>query len=117
MKRKALGKGLSALLPDPEPSPSVEEATLHVSPDRLEANPFQPRTVMEPARLEELAASIRESGMIQPLLVRRAGGHYQIIAGERRWRAAQRPGLGTGSVGIRDLAHHPPPEPAPLANI
>ncbi|PYQ09664.1 MAG: hypothetical protein DMF83_02570 [Acidobacteria bacterium] len=103
MKRKALGKGLSALLPDPEPSPSVEEATLHVSPDRLEANPFQPRTVMEPARLEELAASIRESGMIQPLLVRRAGGHYQIIAGERRWRAAQRLGLATVPVVIRDV--------------
>src|SRR2546428_4760142 len=104
MKRKALGKGLSALLPDPESSPSAEEATLHVSPDRLEANPFQPRTVMEPARLEELAASIRESGMIQPLLVRRAGGHYQIIAGERRWRAAQRPGPGTGPRGIRGPA-------------
>jgi ParB family chromosome partitioning protein len=103
MKRKALGKGLSALLPDPEPSPAGEEATLHVSPDRLEANPFQPRTVMEPARLEELAASIRESGMIQPLLVRRAGGRYQIIAGERRWRAAQRLGLATVPVVIRDV--------------
>ena len=103
MKRKALGKGLSALLPDPEPSPSSEEATLQVSPDRLEANPFQPRTVMEPARLEELAASIRESGLIQPLLVRRAGGRYQIIAGERRWRAAQRLGLATVPVVIRDV--------------
>src|SRR3989442_15569838 len=107
MKRKALGKGLSALLPDPEPSPSVEEATLHVSPDRLEANPFQPRTVMEPARLEELAASIRESGMIQPLLVRRAGGHYQIIAGERRWGPAQRRGPGPGPGGIPDGPHDP----------
>src|SRR2546428_6810724 len=104
MKRKALGKGLSALLPDPEPSPAAEEATLHVSPDRLEANPFQPRTVMEPARLEELAASIRESGMIQPLLVRRAGGRYQIIAGERRWRAAQLLGLATVPRGIRGPA-------------
>ncbi len=103
MKRKALGKGLSALLPDPEPPPPAEEATLHVSPDRLEANPFQPRTLMEPARLEELAASIRESGMIQPLLVRRAGGSYQIIAGERRWRAAQRLGLPTVPVVIRDV--------------
>jgi ParB family chromosome partitioning protein len=103
MKRKALGKGLSALLPDPEPSPPVEEATLHISPDRLEANPFQPRTVMEPARLEELAASIRESGMIQPLLVRRAGGRFQIIAGERRWRAAQKLGLAAVPVVVRDV--------------
>jgi ParB family chromosome partitioning protein len=103
MKRKALGKGLSALLPDPEPSPPPEEATLQVSPDRLEANPFQPRTVMEPARLEELAASIRESGMIQPLLVRRTGGRYQIIAGERRWRAAQKLGLAAVPVVVRDV--------------
>jgi ParB family chromosome partitioning protein len=103
MKRKALGKGLSALLPDPESSPAVEEATLHVSPERLEPNPFQPRTVMEPARLEELASSIRESGMIQPLLVRRAGGRYQIIAGERRWRAAQQLGLATVPVVVRDV--------------
>src|SRR2546425_9508876 len=117
MKRKALGKGLSALLPDPESSPSAEEATLHVSPDRLEANPFQPRTVMEPARLEELAASIRESGMIQPLLVRRAGGHYQIIAGERRGRAAQRLGLATGPAGIPDVAAEPPLELAPVCDI
>jgi ParB family chromosome partitioning protein len=58
---------------------------------------------MEPARLEELASSIRENGMIQPLLVRRAGGRYQIIAGERRWRAAQRLGLPTVPVVIRDV--------------
>jgi ParB family chromosome partitioning protein len=103
MKRKALGKGLSALLPDPESSPAGEEATLHVSPERLEPNPFQPRTVMEPTRLEELASSIRESGMIQPLLVRRAGGRYQIIAGERRWRAAQQLGLATVPVVVRDV--------------
>jgi len=101
MRRKALGKGLSALLPEPEP-PAGEEA-LHVSPDRLEANPFQPRTLLEPARLEELAASIRESGMIQPLLVRRSGTRYQIIAGERRWRAAQRLGLATVPVVVRDV--------------
>jgi ParB family chromosome partitioning protein len=103
MKRKALGKGLSALLPDPELSPRGEEATLHVRPDELDANPFQPRTVMEPARLEELAASIRESGLIQPLLVRRAGARYQIIAGERRWRAAQRLALATVPVVVREV--------------
>src|SRR5438132_417981 len=116
MKRKALGKGLSALLPDPDPSPAGEEATLHVSPDRLDVNPFQPRTLMEPSRLQELAASIRESGMIQPLLVRRAGGRYQIIAGERRWRAAQMLGLAAGPVGAGGGAPGGPaarPAPAP----
>ena len=102
MKRKALGKGLSALLPDPEASPP-DETALNVSPDRLEPNPFQPRTLLEPARLEELAASIRESGVIQPLLVRRSGPRYQIIAGERRWRAAQRLGLATVPVVVREV--------------
>lgn len=116
MKRKALGKGLSALLPDPEPS-AGEEATLNVSPDRLEPNPFQPRALMEPARLEELAASIRESGMIQPLLVRRSGPHYQIIAGERRWRAAQRLGLATVPVVVRDVPDHRLLELALVENI
>src|SRR3989442_15888292 len=103
MRRKAQFKGLRVLLPDREPSRSAEEATIDVSRDRMESNPFQRRTVMEPARLEELAASIRESGLIQPLLVRRAGGRYQIIAGERRWRAAQHLGLATVPVVIRDV--------------
>jgi len=103
MKRKALGKGLSALLPDPEPPGAGEEATLHLRPDQLEANPFQPRTLMEPGRLDELAGSIRENGFIQPLLVRRAGGGYQIVAGERRWRAAQKLGLATVPVVVRDV--------------
>src|SRR3989442_13189847 len=117
MRRKAQFKGLRVLLPDREPSRSAEEATIDVSRDRMESNPFQRRTVMEPARLEELAASIRESGMIQPLLVRRAGGHYQIIAGERRWPAAQRLGLATVPVAIPDVADDPLLELALSENI
>lgn len=101
MRRKALGKGLSALLPDPEPA--VAEAASEVPTASLDPNPFQPRTVVEPGRLEELAASIREHGMVQPLLVRRVGPRYQIIAGERRWRAAQRLGLATVPVAVRDV--------------
>jgi ParB family transcriptional regulator, chromosome partitioning protein len=105
MKRKALGKGLSALLPDPEaPSPPAEQAH-EVPVGNLEPNPFQPRVVIDAARLEELAASIRESGMVQPILVRRAGGErYQIIAGERRWRAAQALGMAAVPVVVRDVA-------------
>jgi ParB family chromosome partitioning protein len=106
MKRKALGKGLSALLPDPEPGPSGgagEAPASEVPTASLEPNPHQPRTVMEPARLDELAASIQESGMVQPILVRRVGERYQIIAGERRWRAAQRLGLATVPVTVRDV--------------
>jgi len=70
----------------------------------LEPNPFQPRSAVDPARLSELTASIRESGMVQPILVRRHGERYQIIAGERRWRAAQQAGLATVPIVVRDVA-------------
>src|SRR5690242_13853612 len=102
MKRKALGKGLSALLPDPEPAPAGA-AALEASIDSLDPNPHQPRTAMEAARLQELADSIRESGMVQPILVRRRGERYQIIAGERRWRAAQQAGLESVPVTVREV--------------
>jgi ParB family chromosome partitioning protein len=102
-KRKALGKGLSALLPEPEDDLRTE-ATSEVAVGLLEPNPLQPRTVMDPARLAELSASIRESGMVQPILVRRTPSGYQIIAGERRWRAAQQAGLATVPVTVREVA-------------
>lgn len=103
MKRKALGKGLSALLPDPDASSAPGDYATEVPVDRLEPNPVQPRSLIDPARLAELAASIQESGMVQPILVRRAGGRYQIIAGERRWRAAQQLGLATVPVTVREV--------------
>src|SRR5262245_56966989 len=103
MKRKALGKGLSALLPDPEPAEEVRESSSEVATDLLEPNPYQPRSVVEPTRLEQLAASIRESGMVQPILVRRTGERYQIIAGERSWRAAQQLGLARVPVSVREV--------------
>jgi len=103
MKRKALGKGLSALLPDPEGPPPVEGGGMQVPVESLEPNPYQPRTTLGPQALGELAASIRESGIVQPILVRRVGARYQIIAGERRWRAAQSLGLPTVPVAVRDV--------------
>jgi len=102
MKRKALGKGLSALLPDPDAAPPAE-AGLEVPLESLEPNPFQPRGPIGAETLAELASSIRESGIVQPILVRRAGARLQIIAGERRWRAAQRLGLATVPVTVRDV--------------
>ena len=102
MKRKALGKGLSALLPDPDAAPPAESG-LEVPVESLEPNPYQPRGAVAPEALAELAASIRESGMVQPILVRRVGTRFQIIAGERRWRAAQRLGLATVPVAVRDV--------------
>jgi ParB family chromosome partitioning protein len=103
MKRKALGKGLSALLPDPEGADLPAETSSEAPLDSLEPNPFQPRTVFEPSRLQELAASLKETGMVQPILVRRQGERYQIIAGERRWRAAREAGLATVPVVVRDV--------------
>jgi ParB family transcriptional regulator, chromosome partitioning protein len=103
MKRKALGKGLSALLPDPEPGAASPETASDVPIDALSPNPLQPRSVFDAARLSELAASLRESGMVQPILVRRHGDRYQIIAGERRWRAAREAGLAVVPIVVREV--------------
>jgi ParB family chromosome partitioning protein len=104
VKRKALGKGLSALLPEPDaPDTPAPSSGNEVPVDRLEPNPFQPRSALDPGRLAELAASIRESGVVQPILVRRRGERYQIIAGERRWRAAEAAGLAAVPVTVRDV--------------
>src|SRR5579872_271962 len=108
-QRKALGKGLSALLPGRSsgqasaataPAPSGHSTLLpSTAPpstlpiESIQPNPMQPRVVFQPERLEELAASIRANGIIQPLIVRQQHGQYQLIAGERRWRAAKLAGL------------------------
>ena len=102
MTRKALGKGLSALLRDREPTTESDQREIDI--DLLEPNRFQPRQVFLEAKLEELAQSIRVHGFIQPIVVRRAGERYQIIAGERRWRAAQRLGLSRVPVVIRSIS-------------
>ena len=100
-KRPALGKGLSALIPDaPEPRTSMFELDV----DRLTPSSFQPRGRVDDDRLEELAQSIRSNGVIQPIVVRRTGDGFQIIAGERRWRAAMKAGLTRVPVVVRDVA-------------
>jgi len=103
-KRKALGRGLSALIPEPEvPSAPGPAPAGEVAISALDPNPFQPRGALDPGRLAELAASVRESGIVQPILVRRRGDRFQIIAGERRFRAAQAAGLSTVPVTVRDV--------------
>jgi ParB family chromosome partitioning protein len=101
-----LGRGLSALIPD-GPAPTADQAALRTLPvEALEPGPFQPRGGMDKASLEELAASIREHGILQPILARPkpgAAGVYEIIGGERRWRAAQAAQLHDVPVVIRDL--------------
>src|SRR6185503_21392229 len=89
-KRPALGKGLSALIPDvPELRMSASETDI----DRLFPNDFQPRVHVDESRLRELAQSIKANGVIQPIIVRKVDDRFQIIAGERRWRAARLAGL------------------------
>jgi ParB family chromosome partitioning protein len=100
-KRPALGKGLSALIPDlPEP---VRASPVEADIDRLEPNDFQPRGYVDDGHLQELAQSIRANGIIQPIVVRRVGDRFQIIAGERRWRAAKVAGLLRVPVIVREV--------------
>jgi len=102
MTRKALGKGLSALLKDRESTTESDQREVDI--DLLEPNRFQPRQVFSEDKLAELAQSIRTHGFIQPIVVRRDGDRYQIVAGERRWRAAQRLGLSRVPVAIKSIS-------------
>jgi ParB family chromosome partitioning protein len=105
-KRSALGKGLSALIPDapPQPAAAPPSPANDVDINLLVPNSYQPRGQMDDARLEDLAQSIRTNGVIQPIVVRQAGDRFHIIAGERRWRAAQRAGLTRVPIVVREVA-------------
>ena len=102
--RRALGRGLSALIPDRPTLTPADNRPTEVDLDRLNPNRAQPRTVLDDAKLEDLARSIQRSGVIQPIVVRRTeADSFEIVAGERRWRAAQRAGLLRVPVVIRDV--------------
>ncbi len=109
MKRKALGKGLSSLIPSSPPAEPRKPApsrtgVLEIDVDLIRPNPQQPRQAFEPEALEALATSLREHGFLQPVTVRPAGGDgYELVAGERRWRAAQRAGLPKVPAVVRDV--------------
>jgi ParB family chromosome partitioning protein len=103
-KRPALGRGLSALIPDaPAPPAASTERALEGDIDLLRPNRFQPRTVMDDRRIDELSRSIKANGVIQPIIVRKADKGFEIIAGERRWRASQRAGLLKVPVVVREV--------------
>jgi ParB family chromosome partitioning protein len=103
-KRHALGRGLDALISDAlEGSGRTPGSAFEVDIDRLAPNSYQPRSRTEDARIDDLARSIKANGVIQPILVHPKGGGYQIIAGERRWRAAQRAGLLKVPVTVREV--------------
>jgi ParB family transcriptional regulator, chromosome partitioning protein len=111
--RRALGKGLSALLgprlPAAEPVAAADlqppsEELLQVPVDQIDPNPLQARTIFQTEKLQELSQSIKVNGVIQPLVVRKRGGRYQLVAGERRWRAAKLAGLTRVPVVVQELS-------------
>ena len=102
MSKKALGKGLGALIPNFGQTPRSE--ILDVPIDQISANPAQPRKYFNEQKLAELTSSVKEKGIIQPILVRRDDDGYTIIAGERRWRAAQQAGLNRLPVIIKNTS-------------
>lgn len=122
MTRNALGRGLSALIREPEQAPQQQpqaaapaaaaavmsapvqtEGFLQIDIDLIDPSPYQPRTRFRDEALEELARSIRATGIVQPIVVRKLGNRYQLIAGERRWRAAQRAPLQRVPAVLREV--------------
>ena len=122
MTRRALGRGLSALIREPEPGGEPQPAATAETPTGIPValiapNPLQPRSNFREAELRELAESVRAKGVIQPVLVRPAGDGYQLVAGERRWRAAQLAGLENVPAIIRRLDDHEALELALTENL
>jgi ParB family transcriptional regulator, chromosome partitioning protein len=105
MQKKGLGRGLSALIPA-APEPKQENANLEIDVERITPSPFQPRRSFDEAKIEELASSIRNQGIIQPLVVRPKADQFELIAGERRWRAAIKAGLSHVPVVVRQASDH-----------
>ncbi len=121
-RRPALGRGMAALLSNAAPPPSAAaampgRALLSLPVEAIERNPAQPRKRFEEQKLAELAASIREHGIVEPILVRREGGKYRILAGERRWRAAQRAGLKEVPAVLREASEREAFEIALVENL
>jgi ParB family transcriptional regulator, chromosome partitioning protein len=116
MNRKPLGRGLSALI-STAPSPQDREELRDIEIDLITPGEQQPRTSFDEAKLQELAQSIRVSGIIQPLLVRRRGGRFELVAGERRWRAAQLAGLSRVPAIVREIPDENLLELALIENI
>ena len=116
MSRKVLGRGINALLGD-EKANSKNEELLEIDLDLIEPNSQQPRAKFTEESLEELAQSIRANGIIQPIVVRRKGGKFQIVAGERRWRASQKAGLKKVPSIVKEVADEKLLEFALIENI
>ncbi|HSG15479.1 MAG TPA: ParB/RepB/Spo0J family partition protein [Anaerolineae bacterium] len=117
-KRRALGRGLGSLIPASEQADDEDSGLFHVSLDAISPNPHQPRSNVDQEKLAELAASIREHGLIQPLVVTEiAPGSYSLIAGERRWRAAALAGLSEIPVVVKEASPQDMLELALIENL
>ncbi len=124
-RRPALGRGMAALLSNAAPPPSTPGRAagtpgrhfLQLPVEAVERNPDQPRKRFDEQKLEELAASIREHGVMEPILVRKEGAKYRIVAGERRWRAAQRAGLREVPALVREATDEEAFELALVENL
>lgn len=114
MARQSLGRGLSALLGDDRPA---EPPGHEIDIDLIRPNPDQPRTSFKDSALDELAQSISTNGVVQPIVVRRSGSGYEIVAGERRWRAAQRAGLRRIPAVVKEVSDDKLLELALIENI
>jgi ParB family transcriptional regulator, chromosome partitioning protein len=118
--KKGLGRGLSALIPsasEPRAESRLDSVPLEVSVERITPSPFQPRRAFDEAKIAELAASIRNQGIIQPLVVRSKDDGFELIAGERRWRAAMKAGLAHVPVVIREASDHEALQLARVENL
>ena len=119
-KRAGLGKGLEALFgstEDVSAEVAENEVKQEIDVTDLVPNPYQPRKVFEPEKMKELVDSVRQHGVIQPLIVRKSGKKYEIVAGERRWRAAKTAGLKVVPIVIRDYDEEAMMEVAMIENI
>ena len=119
-QKKGLGRGLSALIPtavEPKTELSQDSSPKQVAVDRITTSPFQPRRSFDETKIDELASSIRNQGIIQPLIVRPKNDGFELIAGERRWRAAMRAGLSHVPVVIRDASDNEAMQIALVENL
>ncbi len=112
-KRRALGRGLEALIPGRK----EEEGPLYCSVYEISPSNIQPRKIFDDKKLEELSGSIKEKGVIQPLIVRRSNGRYELIAGERRWRASKKAGIKEVPIVVLDATDKESLELAVVENI
>lgn len=117
MAKQALGRGLSALFGSDTVSMDGRSSISEIDIDLIDPNPEQPRTRFAEAALDELAQSIKANGIVQPIVVRQRGGRFQIVAGERRWRASQRAGLRKMPAHVKEVADDKLLELALIENI